>query len=332
MVTAIAAILVFLFVVLFHEFGHFIVAKMVGVKVDEFSIGMGPKLLQKSKGETSYTLRLLPIGGYVSLEGEDEDSSDPRSLANASPWSRIAIMAAGALMNFVLAILVFSIVSFNNGVPTTTIKSTIDGSPASKAGLVADETIVEIDGKKIVSWEDISKNITGDKEISVTTKMGGSEKTYKLTPEKAEDGRMTIGIYPKMEKSFIKSIKQGFLQTGLVIKSMFTVFGMLITGGIKGGQLSGPIGVISTIGKAANESLMMVLTLTGFISVNLGFFNLLPIPALDGSRILFTFIELFRGKPIDPEKEGRIHFIGFVLLLLLMLFVSYSDIVNLFKG
>lgn len=334
MLTAVAAIFVFLFVILFHEFGHFIVAKSVGIKVNEFSIGMGPKLFQKKKGETEYTIRALPIGGYVSMEGEDEDSDDPRGMSNVSPWSRIAVMAAGGIMNFILAILVFSIAIFSIGSPTTTIKETIANSPAEKAGLLSGDRIVAINDAPVKTWNDITDKIGQEdigKDIKIKVESEGQEKEYNLKTEKAEDGRAVVGIAPSIEKGFFNAIKGGFIQTFAVLKSMFKVFGMLITGGVKKGQLSGPVAIIGTIGKAANEGFVNVLLLMGFISVNLGFFNLLPIPALDGSRILFTLVEIIRGKPIDPEKEGKIHLIGFVLLISLMLFVTYSDIVNIIK-
>lgn len=337
MLTAIAAIFVFLFVILFHEFGHFVVAKSVGIRVNEFSIGMGPKLYQRKKGETEYTIRALPIGGYVSMEGEDEDSDDPRGMANVSPWARMAVMAAGAIMNFILAIIVFSIVSFYVGTPTNIVGETLPGSPAEKIGMVEGDRINAIDGSKVKSWNDVIENISQRKvgeEIELRVEnvnKEGIEKTLILKTEESDDGRAVIGIVPYSERGFFKSIKGGFVQTGTMIKSMFTVFGMLITGQLGRGQLSGPIGVINAIGQAAKSGFINVLYFMGFISVNLGFFNLLPIPALDGSRILFTLVEIIRGKPLDPEVEGRIHFVGFVLLISLMLFVSYSDVVNIFK-
>lgn len=337
MLTAIAAIFVFLFVILFHEFGHFIVAKAVGIKVNEFSIGMGPKLYQRKKGETEYTIRALPIGGYVSMEGEDEDSDDPRGMLNASPWARVAVMAAGAIMNFVLAIIVFSIVSFSQGSPTNVVGEVLPNSPAEGIGIKKGYEIVEVDGKRVNSWNDVVDNISSQEagsEVELGIKEDKKSDTINkviLKTDKSEDGRAVIGVAPYLERGFFTSIKNGFLQTGQMLKSMFTVFGMLIRGELGRGQLSGPIGVIGAIGEAAKSGFINVLYFTGFISINLGFFNLIPIPALDGSRILFTLIEIIRGKPIDPEIEGRIHFIGFILLISLMIFVSYSDVSNIIK-
>lgn len=332
MTTAIAAIFIFLFVILFHEFGHFITAKAVGIKVNEFSIGMGPKLFQKDKGETKYTLRLLPIGGYVSMEGEDEDSDDPRGFSKASPVARILVVAAGAIMNFILAIIAFTIVSFSVGTATTTVENTIDNSPAYVAGITSGEEIVSINNESVTDWNDIADKIGKNKageEITIETKKDGEAKEYNLKTEEAEDGRSIIGIEPRRERGFLNSIKEGFIQTFLMIKAMFQVIGMLFRGELGKEAFSGPVGVISAIGDAARQGFMMVLYFTGFISVNLGFFNLLPIPALDGSRIIFTLVEIVRGKPIDPEKEGMVHFIGFILLIGLMIFVTYSDIIKM---
>lgn len=217
MLTAIAAIFVFLMVILFHEFGHFIVAKLVGIKVNEFSIGMGPKIFQKKKGETKYTIRALPIGGYVSMEGEDENSDDPRSFSKVSAPSRIAVVAAGAIMNFVLAIIVFSIVSYSMGMPTTTILETIEESPAEKIGIQSGDQILSINDKETNNWDsvvdEISKSIPGEDMTIVLLRHGESIK-YTIKPETNEEERTIIGIVPELHKSFSSSIKGGFQKTG----------------------------------------------------------------------------------------------------------------------
>ncbi len=338
MITAIAAIFVFLFVVLFHELGHFTVAKLVGIKVNEFSIGMGPKLLQKTKGDTEYTLRLLPIGGYVSMEGEDEDSEDPRGFSNASPFARILVIAAGAIMNFILAIIVFAIASYSIGTLTTTINKTIENTPAYEAGMTQGERIVSVNGNEIANWTDISKMINSENaedNIVIETEKDNEIKSYDLKTIKSEDGKRIIGIEPVVEKNILTSTKNGFRQLVATIKEMLMVIGRLFRGNLNKDevQVSGPIGIIKTIGDFAKQGMTMLLLLTGLISTNLGFFNLLPIPALDGSRILFILIEIIRGKPVDPEKEGMVHYIGFIFLIGLMLFVTFSDIIklNLFK-
>lgn len=336
MLTAIAAIFVFLMVILFHEFGHFIVAKMVGIRVNEFSIGMGPKIFQKKKGETKYSIRALPIGGYVSMEGEDENSEDPRSFNKVPALSRIAVVAAGAIMNFILAMIVFSIVSFNAGMPTTTILETIKNSPAEKVGMKPGDVIVSINNEQIKNWDSIVNEISNSnpKEDMEVTILRNEEKIdYLLKPEIGDNNRIIIGIVPVSQKSFFSSIKGGFEKTGFMLKLMFDFIKMAFRGQVSTKDLSGPVGVIYTIGEAAKYGFINLIYLMGFISVNLGFFNLLPLPALDGSRIVFLFIEIIRGKAIDPEKEGFIHFIGFVLLILLMITVTYSDVIrfNIFR-
>ncbi len=336
MVTAIAAIFVFLMVILFHEFGHFIVAKTVGIKVNEFSIGMGPKIFQKEKGETKYSIRVLPIGGYVSMEGEDENSNDPRSFNRVPVLSRIAVIAAGAMMNFILAIIVFSIVAFNLGVPTTTIKDVQQDSPAESVGIQRGDTILSINDDQIDDWDSIVEKINGsepNKEMKVTVLRNEEKIDYFLQPKIGDDNRIVIGIVPVSRKSFLLSIGKGFEQTWSMLKLMFDFLKMAFRGEVSTKDLSGPVGVIYTIGEAAKYGVINLLYLMGFISVNLGFFNLLPLPALDGSRIVFLVIEMIRGKAVNPEKEGFIHFIGFVLLILLMLTVTYSDIIrfNIFR-
>ncbi|MCK9443606.1 MAG: RIP metalloprotease RseP [Tissierellaceae bacterium] len=330
MLTAISAIFVFLMVILVHEFGHFAVAKLVGIKVNEFSIGMGPKLLQNQRGETKYTLRLLPIGGYVKMEGEDEISDDPRGFSNVPVLARIGVVSAGAIMNFILAILLFSIITFGVGTPTTTIENPITGYPAEQGGLLPGDTIIEINETKINNWDSIVDSINSsdtDENLKIVVERNGELQSFNIIPIQDED-RVIIGIEPMYKKSVLIGIKGGFEKTYMFLTLMIDFFASLFKGKVGIEHLSGPVGVIHEVGAAARLGIYNLLLLLGFISVNLGFFNLLPIPALDGSRIVFLIIELIRGKPIDPEKEGFIHFIGFVLLISLMLLVTYRDIVK----
>ena len=335
MQTAIASIFVFLLVILLHELGHFTVAKMVGISVNEFAFGMCPKVLQTSNGVTQYTLRFLPIGGYVKMEGEDEKSDDPRGFGKASPLARIAVVIAGAIMNFVLAVIVLSIVSFNTGTPTTIIEEAIIDSPAYESGIESGDNIIRINGVETKTWNDISdtigkSNANADLEIQVIR--NGENININVKPT-IEDDRTIIGIIPQYEKSFVNGIKGGFETTGMFIKLMFEFVGSIFKGQVSVNDLSGPVGVITAVGEQAKFGINNLLLILGFISVNLGFFNLLPIPALDGSRIIFLLIELVRGKPIDPDKENFIHMIGFVLLISLMLVVTYKDLIriNIFK-
>lgn len=335
MLTAVSAIFVFLMVILVHEFGHFSVAKLVGIEVNEFAIGMGPKIIQRKKGETLYTFRLLPIGGYVKMEGEDEDSKNPRSFNNASVFARIGVLLAGAIMNFLLAIVVLSLVSYGIGQPSTTIDDLTPDSPAKKAGILPGDRIVEIDGVKISAWEEITDEIGSrpeGEELNILIDRDGTMVEKTLVTMK-EDGRSIIGIYTRNLKSPGSAIKGGLEYTKTFLMLMFDFIGMVFKGEIGLEGLSGPVGIVKEVGDAASMGIYNLLFLLGFISVNLGFFNLLPLPALDGSRITFLLIELIRGKPVSPEKEGFVHFVGFILLMTLMLFVTYRDILNtnLFK-
>lgn len=329
MLTAISAIFVFFLVVVFHELGHFSIAKLVGIKVNEFSIGMGPRLAKLGEGETEYSIRLLPIGGYVKMEGEDGESDDKRSFNNKPVFARIAVLAAGAIMNFVLAIIIFSIILYITGTPTTIISETIDNSPAYEAGIIEGDKIIAINDNKTQSWDAIVNEINKStkNEIKVTVLRNSKVREFYIKPI-IENNRLLIGIVPKTEKSLYWAIKGGMQKTVFIIGLMFEFFKMLFQGNVTSNDIAGPVGIIHLVGEAAKFGFLDVLYITGFISVNLGFFNLLPIPALDGSRILFSFIELFRGKPINPEKEGFIHFVGFIFLIILMILVTYKDFIK----
>lgn len=331
MKTALFTILVFGIVIAIHEFGHFIVAKKAGVKVHEFALGMGPKLFQIKKGETEYTLRLLPIGGYVKMEGEDEDSDDERSFGKQAGWVKIAIVAAGAFMNFVLAIVVFTIYSYSAGAPTTVIDSVMVDMPAAQAGVENGDKITSINGEKIDSWKDVTQeiNISDRDKIDLVVLRDNVEKRFTINPQlNVEENRLMIGIQPTFEKSFTSAIKGGFENFTMSIKMMFEFFGQLLQGNVNKDDVSGPVGIIYAVGEVSQQGFMYVLFFTGLISINLGVFNLLPIPALDGSRIVFLIIESLRGKPVDPNKEGFIHMIGFIALILLMIVVAYNDIIK----
>lgn len=333
MQTAIAAIFVFLLVILLHELGHFTVAKMVGIKVNEFAIGMGPVVFKTEKNGTQYSFRALPIGGYVSMEGEEDDSDDPHSFNNAHVLSRIAVIIAGAIMNFVLAIVVLSIVSFNVGMPTTIINNTTENSPAEMAGILEGDKIIAVDDISIDSWNDVIDEI-GNKdakdEIGVSVLRDKERVDLSLSPTLDEEGRTVIGIETRVNKSFTGAIKGGFEKTGMFLGEMFNFVRMAFRGNVSTKDLSGPVGVISIVGEAAKMGFNNLLLILGFISVNLGFFNLLPVPALDGSRLIFLLIELIRGKPIDPAKENLVHVVGFFLLIGLMIVVTYRDVINIF--
>lgn len=335
MTTAFVAIIVFGILVLIHELGHFTVAKLAGIKVHEFAIGMGPKLIQIKKGETVYSIRALPLGGYVRMEGEDEGSDDPRGFSNKSVLARIAVIFAGPFMNFVLSIALFSIIFYSIGAPTTKINKVIDQSPAQVAGIQDGDTIYSINGERMDSWYKIIDTISNSKEesINITVIRNGDkiDRSVKTVTD-INTNRVTIGIETTIEKSISTSIGNGFVAVKTITADILGFLKGLITRESNtAGGVMGPIGIISLVGQVAKTGWLEIMELTAVLSINLGLINLLPIPALDGSRIMFLLAEVLRGKPVDPEKEGMIHLIGFGILITLMLFVTYKDLLKLFS-
>lgn len=332
MATVFVAIIVFGLLVLIHELGHFTVAKLVDIKVLEFAMGMGPRLLQTKKGETTYSIRALPLGGYVRMEGADENSEDLRSFNNKPVLARIAVIFAGPFMNFILAMGLFSIIFYFVGTPTTRISEVIPQSPAQHIGIQDGDVIYSINGKKMATWQNIIDTIgrSGGNPIDITIIRDGNkiEKTVKPTRD-TDTNRITIGIMTTMERSVISSIRNGIIVIKAITADILVFLKGLITGKPgAAGEVMGPVGIINLVGQVAKTGWLDILNLTAVLSVNLGLINLLPVPALDGSRIIFLFAEILRGKPIDPEKEGMIHLIGFGILITLMLFITYKDILN----
>lgn len=335
MITLISSLVVFLLVVMLHEFGHFTVAKLSGIKVNEFSIGMGPKLFQKQKGETSYSLRALPIGGYVAMEGEEESSHDPRSFNNAPILKRMAVVLAGAFMNFILAFLAFTIIFSIVGYGSNEIDTVIKDSPAEIAGLKAGDKIVEIDKIKTKDIYDINSLIRDkkDEEINLKINRNGENLDINLKPRYSEENKMyLIGITSKLKHSFFKSIELGAKRTGEMSLMFLKSLKMIFDGSFKMEYLSGPVGVVQMIGSESSKGFLNFLQILALISVNLGVFNLIPIPALDGGKFLFLLIEALRGKPINEKFEQGLSLIGISILFSLMIYVTiFNDIGRLFR-
>ena len=335
MITLISSLVVFLLVVMLHEFGHFTVAKLSGIKVNEFSIGMGPKLFQKQKGETSYSLRALPIGGYVAIEGEEESSHDPRSFNNAPILKRMAVVLAGAFMNFILAFLAFTIIFSIVGYGSNEIDTVIKDSPAEIAGLKAGDKIVEIDKIKTKDIYDINSLIRDKKgeEINLKINRNGENLDINLKPRYSEENKMyLIGITSKLKHSFFKSIELGAKRTGEMSLMFLKSLKMIFDGSFKMEYLSGPVGVVQMIGSESSKGFLNFLQILALISVNLGVFNLIPIPALDGGKFLFLLIEALRGKPINEKFEQGLSLIGISILFSLMIYVTiFNDIGRLFS-
>ncbi|MCA5587949.1 RIP metalloprotease RseP [Finegoldia magna] len=334
MITIISSIIIFLLVILIHEFGHFIVAKMNGVSVLEFSVGMGPKLFQKESNGTLYSLRLLPVGGYCQLEGEDEENDSPNSLNNQSPLVRLKVILAGAIMNFILAFILLILLMSVSRV-STEVSGVLEDSPAYSSGIQTGDKIVSLNGKNINDGEELLKNIKesqGDLDIGVIR--DSQSKNIKVTP-RLENNVRKIGVnfqeeYDIKNFSLIKGFKKGVITFLNLTGMLYKFLGMLITGQLGLGGVSGPVGVVKEIGNAAKTGVANLIFLLAYININLGVFNLLPIPALDGGRAIFILIEMIFGKKISQEKEGYIHMVGLILLLALIAVVTIKDVIKLF--
>lgn len=333
--TIIVALLVFSAIVFIHELGHFLFAKINGVKVHEFAIGMGPKLFSIKK-DTEYSIRLLPLGGFVSMEGEDEDSKDPRSFGQKSILQRASIIFAGPFFNIILTIILFIPIFMFIGNQTTTLANVTENGPAFKAGVRAGDVIEAVNGEETKTWQDVihSLNKSGGNEVKISIDRNGTDEEVTVTPQKTEDGRYVIGIETKVERSFIGSIKNSFATTWDMAVQMVTFVGQLVTGTIPGGlenSVSGPLGVINIVSEAAKMGIVNIMYIAAVLSLNLGILNLVPFPALDGGRLFMLAIEAIRGgKKIDPNKEAMINMIGLGALMLFMVFITYKDILRLF--
>ncbi|MEK3886941.1 RIP metalloprotease RseP [Bacillus sp. FSL K6-3431] len=416
--TVISFIIIFGALVFFHELGHFVFAKRSGILVREFAIGFGPKIFSYSKKETTYTIRLLPVGGFVRMAGEDpemaeikagyrvalllneeeevqkiiingkdrypnarnlevetadlehdliikgyEEGEDERLQTFAisreaviiedqvetqiAPWdrqfaskklsARAMTIFAGPMMNFILAIVVFTIIAGIQGVPITEpILGVIspDGA-AEQAGLKQKDAVLSIDGAEVSNFEDITKIVRAhpQEELVFTVDRHGQTIDIAVTPikQKAEEEEFgLIGVHAPMDKSFLKVASSGFKETYHWTIEIFKLLGKLVTGQFSIDMLSGPVGIYKSTEVVAQAGILYLMKWTGLLSINLGIMNLLPIPALDGGRLLFFGVEALRGKPIDRHKEGIVHFIGFALLMILMIVVTWNDIQQFF--
>jgi regulator of sigma E protease len=341
MLTAIAAIIVFGILIFIHEAGHYLVARLVGVGVHEFSLGFGPRLWGVSKGRTAYNLRAVPLGGFVRLVGmdpQDEEKDQPYSFARKSVAQRMAVILAGPMMNFVLAVIVLAIVFMFQGLPTatTTVNQVLPGYPAAAAGIKVGDRITAIDGEPVRDWNDILWAVgdpkAGDTRV-LTVERDGRRLTLEVTPV-TEEGKRKIGLLPVIVQEpvgVVKALAGGVEYTGEIIKLIVVFLGKIFTREAPA-DFGGPVRIVVEIGNAAKLGLFSLLQLTAFLSINLGFFNLLPIPALDGARIGFLLWEGVTRAPVDPEKENIVHLVGFTLLILLMVAITYHDIIQMSGG
>ena len=344
--TIVIAILIFGVIIAVHELGHFTAAKLCGIKVNEFALGMGPRIFHFKKGETEYSLRLFPIGGFCAMEGEDDSSNDERAFHSKPVWQRIIVVAAGATVNIIMGvILTIVLTTMQTSIPDTVIGKFATNSETGEYvalsyenGLREGDRIVEINGMKVFTYSDISYQLAseGDKEYTLEVKRNGEKivlENVKFGTQKDGFRRdFAVNILPKTPLNVISySLKDSVSTARLIWLSL----GDLISGKYGADDISGPVGTISVIGEAASvgenikEKAMSIINLTIFITINVGIFNLLPIPALDGGRLVFLLIEAVRRKPIKPEYEGYVHAIGMLLLFGLMIFTTYNDILRL---
>ncbi|WP_130860000.1 RIP metalloprotease RseP [Gracilibacillus phocaeensis] len=417
MTTVIAFILMFGVLVTVHEYGHFIVAKKTGMLVREFAIGFGPKVFATVKNETLYTIRLLPMGGYVRVAGEDPEIVDikpgqhiglnfneqgevtqiivnnkakhpeafvievehidldhdlrvegydindeerhvfqindkaafimderstqiapyNRQFASKSVGQRGLQLFAGPLMNFILSFVLFLILANIQGVPVedVTVGSVAENSPAEESGFESGDTITAIDGQPTPTWDDFRDivEVNPNESLNMTVQRDGEEIEVDVTPaliEMPDQSIGQVGVTQALEKSFVRTIPYSIEETYYWATLILTNVGKLITGQFSIDMLSGPVGIYDATDQVVQTGFLNFLTWTAALSVNLGIMNLLPLPALDGGRLLFVGVEAIRGKPIDPQKEGIVHFIGFALLMVLMLVVTWNDIQRLF--
>ena len=344
MLQIILAILAFGMLVIVHEFGHFITAKRGGVQVNEFWIGMGPTLLKKEHNGTLYCLKALPFGGACVMEGEDSESDNDHAFGKASLPRRMLIVAAGALMNFLVGFLIVLAVIQPNGPNGGYIVSTIDSvDPASTAaaagGLQAGDEILEVDGYNILMRSDFEIALArgADTTYEVVVRRDGEKITLPavtLEPTiEGEDGRKMIGLtFAEQPDSIGMHINMAVRTSVNYARMVWASLGMLVTGQVGVDQLSGPVGVAEVMATTASYSIAAFLQLVAFISINLGVMNLLPLPALDGGRLVFLILEGIRRKPVPAKYEGYIHAAGLMLLLALMVYVTGQDILRIVAG
>ncbi len=348
MATFIFFILIFGVIVISHEFGHFIVAKINGIRVIEFSIGMGPNLFSIQGKDTKYSLKLLPIGGACMFEGEDgvkaaDGEETDGAFYKANVWSRISTVFAGPLFNFIIgfiiALIMVNLIMIREPVAT----EVVEGGAAYHAGMQAGDRIVSMNGEKIYLYQEISMHTQLYREGSIPLEYERDGVCYEteLTPLYDEAyGRYMLGITNSdfADPQGFEYVKHAWYEMRYCFKATYKSLLMLVQGQVDRKDVAGPVGIVNLVGETYENTkeygwvnvLVNMLNITLLLTINLGVFNLLPLPALDGGRLVFLFLEVVRGKPIPPEKEGMVHFIGLMFFMILMVVVLFNDISNIF--
>lgn len=346
LITLLAFLFVLALVIIAHELGHFSAAKGFGIKVEEFGIGFPPRLITVQRGETIYSLNAIPLGGFTKMAGE-EDPNIERSLASQKPWKRLVVLSAGSVMNFLLPFLLISLALM---IPHQAVFSDVNvveisaGSPAESAGLQPGDRLIAIDGHEIQSLVDVNRYIQLNlgREISLVYERTGSEYATNLIPRwKPPEGQGAVGVGLKADNIEVaneslplwEAVPRGIRETFETLVLFKNSILSLLTGAAPAGGVTGPVGIAQLTGEVARAGVSPLLEFAAFLSINLGIINLLPLPALDGGRIMFVLLEWIRkGKKISPKKEGLVHLAGFILLMLLMLAVTVQDLTRILGG
>lgn len=339
----ILALLIFSLIVLFHEFGHFLLAKRGGIAVTEFSLGMGPRILSKQIGETRYSWKLLPFGGSCMMVGEDGDSDDENAFGKKSVWTRISVVAAGPIFNFILAFFLSLFIIGSIGYDAPDVVAVADGYPAAEAGIQPGDRILQMNHTKIHVYREVSLYVQTHQgeTVTVTYERDGERHAVTLEPKLSESGTYLLGFRGsgvRTKGNIFQTVWYSAYEVKYWISTTLQSLGMMFRGRVSADDISGPVGIVNTIGNTYEASKqdggfyvwLNMLNISILLSANLGVMNLLPIPALDGGRLVFLFLEVIRrGKRIDPEKEGMVHFVGLMLLMALMLVVMFNDFRNI---
>lgn len=338
----IIALIIFSLIILFHELGHFLLAKFNGVTVLEFSLGMGPRILSKEWRGTRYSLKLLPFGGSCMMLGEDEEAGEEGSFGSKSVWARISVIAAGPIFNFIMAFLASVVVIAMAGYDPAEVYKVYEDYPAAEAGIQAGDIITKINGKNIHVAREVTNYVAfhQGETYTVTYERDGESHVAVVEPVQNENGKYIMGLaagstYQK--GNVLTTLKYSVYEVKYWIDLTLESLKMLFKGQVGVKEMSGPVGVVNVIGETYTESakismfavIVNMLNIAILLSANLGVMNLLPIPALDGGRLVFLVIEAIRGKRVNPEREGMVHFIGLMALMVLMVVVLYNDVMRL---